>query len=144
MASLKFKNPETGEWDKIGFPMPEISEGVQMELLWENASPTSEFAAQTIELNLGEFSHVLLESIERISSVANQEQEHYGTLSKIGAGICPNGNVGVYGLGYRRFTTNEDSIIFEDGFFWSTSWKPTLNNVLCVPLKIYGIKGVSA
>lgn len=111
---------------------------LSMELLWENASPTSAFSAQTITLDLSEYD---------------------------GAFICTN-----WGDGLAMIGSPYHCHLYDYGSNWQNLYKRTfwvsetnvgvtecaklsLNNVgagtqidngLGIPLKIYGIKGVSA
>ena len=42
--------------------------GIKMELLWENISPTSEFATQTLSLDLSQYKQFLVFSKDNTSS----------------------------------------------------------------------------
>lgn len=106
-------------------------------LLWENPSPTSNFAGQTISLDLAEYEGVI---IECDSSINNHVK--YGTrvyVKKGDANIClgradENGETG----GARALTSITDAGVT----FGNANIQSTTNNAVCIPLKIYGVKGV--
>lgn len=57
MSVLKYKDPVTGEWVPVSYGGGSGG-GTEMELLWENPTPTSNFAAQTIEMDLSEYDKI--------------------------------------------------------------------------------------
>ena len=140
MASIKFKHPETGEWVKIGVGGVEVNtpsvetEGMQMELIWENASPTSNFTAQTIELDLNQYIALIITCRVHIS--AERATSH----------ICLYGE-NILDLSHalntswvatqRHATIYPDKVVFDDGYR-----NGAVNNDYRIPYRIYGIKGV--
>lgn len=114
-----------------------------MELLWENASPYgSYFEAQTIELDLSNYSHVGIEA--KWVYYENWNEQEIKIFRK-GSGI--DGRMLEFvgadtGVVSRKITSISDSgITFEDGKKGDLRDYMTSNNV-AVPTRIYGIKGV--
>lgn len=118
---------------------------VSIELLWQNASPTSEFAAQSVDLNNLEFYDELSIVVGNaggnhrlIFHVRNTPNIFY--VSRTSANSSGTETVS------RRTTLNNDSIHFEQAN--SAMVKSSINTsttaVELIPLEIYGIKwGVS-
>ena len=125
---------------------PENIGAMSMELLWENASPESEFTEQTIDLELSTYTHILIEF---------KHGSFYGphaTLSALGkvGGIiqlCPiTLNTSFYRTAFREVIINADNINFTSAFiiyYQSSNWIQKEDSRYCVPTKIYGIKGVN-
>ena len=122
---------------------------LSMEPLWENASPTSSFAAQSIDLNLASFSLVRVVYISGISYpyVKYMYDFHLGETAIL-SGI--NSVVGEepansYFLS-RKVTVNSDGVLLESGYSRKVNvTSPNtaiLNNSSIIPILIYGIRGV--
>ena len=111
----------------------------KMDLLWENASPTSAFAAQTISLNLADYDAILV----RYNGSGYQNVVANTTrcdLFFIGGGdgmlIIPTfTNI----FGTRQLTVSTTGIVFSTGYHIAGSTN-SANNYAAVPMKIYGIK----
>ena len=114
--------------------IPEIPEftGVEMELLWENASPTSSFAAQTISLDLSVYDLVMLEFTASTTWYIRQV-----FISNIGGNFYYRVVDGAGKVYNRTCVINRNGIQFEVGQEGTSR-----NNDLCLPTKIYGVKGV--
>ena len=113
-------------------------------LLWTNASPTSEFAAQTVSLDLAEYDAVL------ITFYGNTSSEHtaISSLMTVGDHVNCYINTGLGSMALTLYTRSFDittsGIDFGDcsqKAYNSTSASTTNNNDV-IPYKIYGIKGV--
>ena len=119
-------------------------------LLWTNASPTSAFAAQTLDSSDG---------IPDLSEYDAVEIEYYGSItvaasyivkSKIGEPfflfgyLNPQSKSAHINLLSRSVSTATSGITFEGGFSKRTSDSTVYsnNNNYCIPYKIYGIKVV--
>lgn len=119
-------------------PLPESPEqvvqtGVQMELLWENASPSSDFAAQTVALDLDGF--------DMVKVVAYHQKTAHRVCSEVSAVAGESGVLRTFPSGtntYRYFEVSLSGVNFEDTRQTSTS----ANNEYIIPARIYGIKGV--
>lgn len=116
--------------------------GVQMELLWENASPTDHFSAQTINVaGLSECDAVFYvcrhgESTDSPWGTVLITKEYDGQKT---ATSFATYDAAVY-VSFRRITVNfsNNKVIFENG-----SQNGTTSNGRLIPLALYGIKGVS-
>lgn len=122
--------------------------GISITKLWENASPTSTFAAQTIALDLSVYDAV--------------EIYYYGQLDHLGYGYRsarfsmgiqgaithaePIGNLAYILSATRRVKATTTGVVFGTGYstyVGASSTTPTNpDNADCVPYQIYGIKGV--
>lgn len=114
---------------------------VYMEKLWENASPTSEFAAQTISLTLTGYdlikvffsysdSDSAVMSVVELKNVTNQQC--VGTVWDTAASYFARRYVKRTSSGLQFYAASAGSA----GTTFST------NNYMCIPIAIYGIKGV--
>lgn len=105
-----------------------------MELLWENASPTSAFAAQTIALDLAAFAGVFITYRNQTGGSV------YNTTGFVGKGdgfaliYVPSVSSSVAVT--RKGTVNANGVEFLAN--------SNDNNNYHIPLKIYGIKGAIA
>lgn len=117
---------------------PENIGAMSMELLWENASPTSVFSAQTITLDLSAYTHVL------VSALVSKDQSynsHVSTIAKIGDKHRVEGIAGHINL--RCFIASANGVVFEDAQWVETyGGSGIATNNSMIPTRIYGIKGV--
>lgn len=115
---------------------------MSMELLWENASPESEFAAQTVQIPLSGYDFALI-------YVYDANKAPYDADGLVGF-IIPVGKSGTlttvnYQITYRKAVVATSSVTFTKALYIKT-----LNEAgsdagkRCIPHYIYGIKGVSA
>lgn len=117
--------------------------GVSMKSLWANASPTSDFAAQTILLNLNGYEYVL---VRYLYSTGYQSQNQIAIV-KVGgdAYLTFTGVVStnIY-LSQRTISVGSDSVAFGAPVYktYASTSNPTANNKYCIPVEIIGIKGV--
>lgn len=126
---LKYKDPTTGAWTPTGSPMPE---GLKMDLLWENASPTSSFATQTITLNTEDYKYFLLEYM--FSSSSPIVRTPFTIINRVGTSAGCYMNNASAELG-RDIIVNNGSITIGD-----CKQSSTVKNTNIVPTRIYGIK----
>lgn len=108
--------------------------GVSKKLLWENASPVSDFGAQSISLNLSEYDAILLQTcagsgFDCSYFVKKSDWSKLGTL--YGSSAYPTQRTAVF---------SDSGIRFGDGEYISSAW--VTGNTYLKPLRIYGIKGV--
>ena len=108
-----------------------IVSGITMELLWENASPASEFAAQTMSCNMGDYDIYLVQF--------NYEKQVMAT-ALIDKGLSTNVFGSAAYTSERAITINDNNFVVDDACYFQSGWQK--NNTLMVPYKIYGIKGV--
>ena len=114
--------------------------GIDMDLLWTNANPTSAFAAQTVSLDLSNYSMIFVECIRYASNV---DSYSLGTaLSKIGEGATCTcaaaiSSTGTYSVSFRAFTCSASGVTFGNGRKYDGV--PD-SDERAVPYKIYGIR----
>lgn len=112
------------------------------ELLWTNPNLTVEFPAQTISLDLNDYSYVEIKYLERL------QQANSISYKKIAVGEATH----IWGmfttiyenmkyLDVRTASVSSSGIAFSDGKYGKTA-QDTLDtsNSAIVPVKIYGIK----
>ena len=116
-------------------------------LLWTNASPTSEFASQTLSLSLSEYDAVEIECCYGSSYTNVVEtgiyKKSYTQQYMTCHGDIKTNNTGFY-ISQRLVTVTASGITFGKGTYKniSAAAKGAESNNHCIPLKIYGIKGV--
>ena len=117
--------------------------GVSMKSLWTNASPTSDFATQTISLNLSGYEYVL---VRYLYSTDYQSQNQIAIV-KVGGdayltftGVA---STNIY-LSQRTISVGSNSVAFGAPVYktYASTSNPTVNNKYCIPVEIIGIKGV--
>lgn len=123
-----------GEVAKIG------AVGAKIDLLWTNASPTSNFAAQTISKSLGEYTLFVVETYNPnySSHVAVKGHKTIMHANNVPVDNMPSG--------YTRMVTFSDSKITFDPSYngnYGSGVSNNTDNSMMIPQKIYGIKGVS-
>ena len=113
---------------------PENIGAMNMELLWENASPESKFSSQTI-------SNINFNNNNWYAITASLGINHATFFGKIGEQLLMNMGSGYYNkIGQREiFPKSDNSVYFGNGYYGST----TKDDTVCIPQKIYGIKGVN-
>lgn len=115
----------------------ELDGKLEMELLWENASPTSNFAAQTVSLDLSGCDAVLVEYRLMTSTVFV-----VSAFVKIGTSVFANATSATSGTHFQRVTeAKTNGVVFDGAYNASNS---AANNSVMIPQTIYGIKGVTA
>lgn len=139
-ASEYAKLNDLSEYAKLN-DLEDINTGVTMDLLWENASPTSAFAAQTIDINLSNYWGVkIIWNIIDTLNYTNTIESQKGTRTFIHAAIGASSPY-IY-TSQRGVTTYEDKLEFSDGAYGAVNTGAVTKNNCCIPIRIYGIKGV--
>lgn len=127
-----------------------LSLAIEAKTLWTNASPTSDFAPQTVKLSLSDYDAVIIEYImvttSSTDSVANTNFI-YNRLCAIGKTVMLEVMAWVYSstsrtqLANRRATVSTTSVYFSNCYQKDT-YNVTTNtaNNWAVPYKIIGIK----
>ena len=113
------------------------SMGSGMELLWTNASPSSEFSEQTISLALSSYKYVAIENTEMAGSTNDGGGFDIIPVGKDGSCIGIRKNSGAIYFRYAKVQTT--GITFGKGSYIAGNTGND-NNAWCVPLYIYGIK----
>jgi hypothetical protein len=109
-----------------------------IDLLWENASPSSAFAGQTVNLNLKGYAFVIIECLNfNSSNPTNNCIVEVGKTSDISA------VTGVGKVRLRNVEVTTSGATFGGGQIIDIAVTQLTNdNNIQVPIKIYGIKGV--
>ena len=115
--------------------------GISKETIWENPSPTSSFLRQIIEMDLSEY-----EKIEVVYRMNNNRTDTGNAEFRINdyAGILRGSFIDAKALYDRRFNVSRTYVYFGPG--WSHYLDSNYNseeNAVCIPIAIYGIKGVN-
>lgn len=124
---------------------PYVSGGIRKELIWQNASPTSSFASQTVGLDLSDADEVEIEyrwSYAKATTQRERVKVGESTAFKMQGNISSSDS---YVRLYQRLaTTAVTGISFEDAYSKQTNKTESLgvSNSYCVPTRIYKIKGV--
>ena len=133
-GTREYYNEVTGEW--VNFS----SGGA--ELLWTNASPTSNFDAQTINLDLSEYDYVIVEMKYYISTVESATSPYIKFIVPKNSNLYPlrvaSEQNGVNYVSFRAITTNDSGVTFNIGSAIASNGWYTTNNGYGIPLKIYG------
>lgn len=128
LGNLAFYNGDT-----LASGVDPISIGIDMDLLWENASPTSSFSAQTISLDLSEYRLIFVvckgDTGDTNYPTALAE---FNTLTQIGTF---NGYTR-----FRTFTATATGVQFGGGYKQTSYSNDSSDNSATIPYKIYGIK----
>lgn len=134
---LKYKDPTTNQWTPTGSPLPE---GTEMDLLWENASPGSNFSPQTINVDSTgyKFLYVLY-------------RNHTTSTNAIGYLVMKDSSYNRFmeaamSVNYHRaiLEITDGTIKFDDAKYYPSYSKSSSSanneNSAMIPLAIYGIK----
>ena len=151
--SMYYLNPATGKYELQGAPHVDayskaqtdalIAEnaGVQMEVLWENASPTSAFSAQTIALNLTDYDNLVMVVQNSGGYGLSMMLEKNLTMLFFSFGNVLNaGNTDFY----RRDIKATNGGIEVSACNMKSGSTTSINNNTLVPTYLYGIKGAKA
>lgn len=117
----------------------EVALKLQIVKLWENSSPGSTFAAQTVSLSLSDYTHVGIEFLLDNS-----------VTYTLPMAIYKKGDTGRYRTHNAVFTqrainsVSASGVSFGAGVSWSDyGGSYATNNAQLIPYRIYGIKGVT-
>lgn len=125
-------------------PTAEDVGAISMELLWENASPTSAFAAQTVSIDLADFGAVDIEYRTTNQSGSRVVKRVYMDRQGILGEVINVTGGGVYASAVMRTAkVSETGVQFAAGFEKLVSNTDTReDNARVVPTRIFGVKGV--
>ena len=131
--------PNNGEvWNADHWDESSVGEAlskIDWKLLWENASPASEFAAQTVSLDLSEYSEF---AVLFLADGATGGSYVYG-VSHVAEGYLTQLQLFVSGKNHRRFVTITSSgAVFTGGAYENTygATSGTASNTSIIPNKI--------
>jgi len=117
-----------------------LKQSIKIMKLWENASPTSAFAAQKIKLNLS--GHDFIGVVFRLNTSNNRQVTTAVAPLSSGQGeiTLAQGGSPYMVQYYRPFTLTASSVDFNHGFLGYPSKSEAQNDAAAIPLKIYGVK----
>lgn len=112
--------------------------GVTLDLLWTNANPSSNFAAQTLSLNLSSYKFILI-----VCRAATTRDMLFTNVCTIGSEpwqqklFVPD-----YTMRNRYCTVTTTGISFDSAFYYATyaNSAATSTDAQVIPYKIYGVK----
>lgn len=109
--------------------------GFEMDLLWTNATPTNDFLAQTISLDLSNYRMVYIICVAEKTNTGR----NCSTIALVGntSTVC-GVDIG-FVVRTRVFTCNSNGIDVSAGCYTYSTGQGDQNNG-CIPLLIYGIK----
>ena len=116
-----------------------VIDDIPMTLLWENASPTSDFAAQTVQIDFFAYDFMMIEMKSNTTSdayftfIGEAVTGHKGFLQKV---TTHNSGAAVTGI-ERQFTLASNGVDFTRAFNYIGN--TTVNNEM-IPYRIFGIK----
>lgn len=108
-----------------------ILAGIQMKLVWKNASPASTFPPQSVIIDMQSYDTLLINCTLGANLVVRK-----GNTSSVMVSTGFN-----Y---YRGIICNEYGVIFDNcGYFANYgNFTQTIENAALIPIEIYGIRGV--
>ena len=110
--------------------------GITVEKLWTNPSPGSAFSAQTVSLDLSEYSYILIHLIH--NSDNDYGVNMFFTPVRVGyKETCANKASSTGNMVGRTATVSTTGVTFTTGYNNSTS-----GTKYAVPCVIYGIRGL--
>ena len=110
----------------------------KMDLLWTNASPSADFSEQTIQLDLSNYTKLLIEiSISKTESLRCATIVQVGMAASQGTVCGPSADGSVISREITSITSS--SISFGKGAYVNGSTVARTNKS-GIPIKIYGIK----
>ena len=123
--------------------------GIQIGKLWENASPSSFFGAQTVSMALMPYEAVEIVWATYVSDNGGVSRRFTGKYPIIwptdGSGVGCQATGMYAGNAVERFIRfYSDGIVFDNGAYYNTYGGSSIaREQVLVPLEIYGIKGVT-
>ena len=117
-----------------------LPDGLQMDLLWTNASPTSNFAGQTITVNLSDYKGYYI----KLKTYASDSNRFVTAL------VYPKSNIyspmvlfsSPVKLAKRNVTyVTDSSLQISDNELYTTgSTSTSVDNAALIPYQVYGVK----
>ncbi len=106
------------------------------DLLWTNASPTSNFSAQTLSIDLSNYSFLIVKSIRSTSSTTQSAL----SIVEVGGGdtLVLGGCAAGVSPTARNVNATSTGINFSTGYLSGNSGT---NDAWSIPVKIYGVRG---
>ena len=112
-------------------------------LIWTNSSSTSNFSAQTINLNLTKYDAVIIQTSYSLvpDNTSNYYLEANYALIDVGSNgktVAPDESVAFHSI--RNVTVSSTGITFSTGTVFGYNLPTSTGEGYGIPLKIYGIK----
>lgn len=104
------------------------------DLLWENSSPTSSFAAQTITLDLSGYETIMVISYQETSALYQASMTVKNAVGEKGRCF----NMANYRQ-FRAFEITSSGVDFGEGYSGAPAATATVNNASSIPAFIYGL-----
>lgn len=143
MSGVSSVNGKTGT---VVLDADDVGAMAEWELVWTNESPTSSFSSQTISIDLSDYSLLYIVFTPNSTSASTVR---IGALARITDEVMVNSYINLSGTGgitlvFRYFSSTSSGVSFDSGQqkAVSSTSSATTANERCVPLYIYGIKGV--
>lgn len=111
--------------------------GITMSLLWTNPSPTSNFAAQTVSINLSEFQALKIKFITSPTGTMRAVQDVLVDGETYNC-YLHNATTGTQYSYIRQVIATSTGVEFSTGYREQTAGAGYM-----IPLEIYGIKGIT-
>lgn len=116
---------------------PDVITRTEKKLLWNNPSPTTQFAAQTLSLDLSKYEAVIIKCSWQTNYNTDTQKVYqiFNYVPKDGATHYISSLLGTGNTVYanrRQVTVTDSGITFTDG------WSNGTNNVAIIPIEIYG------
>ena len=123
-----------------GFAFP-VDGGFALEKLWENEAPTTEFAAQTVSLDLSQYELFLVTVMCPDDSSGTYRELSFLAFKNV-LSTMQSVFVGGYGPGVynRPFQILENGVNFSDAMQSYNNQNYKVINTNLIPHQIYGIK----
>lgn len=122
--------------------------GVSVTKLWENASPTSTFSAQTISLIIGSTSKALIVYAVKYYNGSSEVAGYKTEIIDVGkCGVLENASMANSTSYYvnnkqRSADVKTSGVSFGTSYVARVTMAPIMDNNGCIPIAIYEIKGV--
>lgn len=132
-----------GNWIKL----LNENNGIQIKKLWENASPTSTFSAQTISLTIGSTSKALIVYAVKYYNGSSEVTGYKIEIIDVGkCGVLENASMANSTSYYvnnkqRSADVKTSGVSFGNGYVTRVTMAPIMDNNGCIPIAIYEIKG---
>lgn len=121
---------------------PDAIGALSMELLWENASPTSEFAAQTIALDLHGASCFVIEIKNNTSgNTFMYKLCKAGSYADINVSLAVADTAQRYSISNRTVFFGTDSVTFQSSMHCYNGVAGYVANNILIPTRIFAFKG---
>ena len=115
-----------------------------MKLLWTNSKPTSDFAAQTLAIDVSDYDFIAVE--HKVYSSLDQRRIDYGAVGSQFGLIHPASGGGYFSSASNQAgirgcdTSTPTQVTFGNAFNSTAGGQFGTSNNRCVPYRIYGIK----